>query len=124
MQTFLEWKPVQDLPRRFVSASLRYEEDELQVILHSENRRNLCLSFGRALAFRSIVEECRLNDDSRCPAVSFGNGPCWIVENSSWLASFSDADRIHYPNLTHYLLESGDQCVDVLALEQPQAAWI
>jgi hypothetical protein len=124
MQTFLEWKPVPDLPRWFVSASLRYEDDELHVVLHSEDGRNLCLSFGRAPAFRSIVEECRLNSDSRYPAVSRGKGPCWIVENSSWLASFSDADRIHYRNLTHYLLESGDQCVDVLAVEQPHAAWM
>jgi hypothetical protein len=125
VERYETWRPISDLPEWFATASVNYNGDTLEVTLHCAlpDRRHLSLTFGRAPAFRSIVEECRLGQYVRRPAVSNGAGPLWTVIESAWLARFSEADRIHYPRLVHYLLESGDQCIDVLAHDDPIASW-
>jgi hypothetical protein len=125
MERYVTWTPIPDLPEWFASASVNYNEDTLVVVLHCAppDHRDLALTFGRAPAFRSIVEECRLDQYRRPAAASQCEGPLWTVVESAWLARFSEGDLVHYPRLVHYLIESGDQCIDVLADEEPVARW-
>ncbi len=99
------------------------DENGLVLRLHTANANGkvFVLRFkGRVPAHRQIVEECRLTTFRHN---SSEKGQFWKVENSKWLSEFGETDRIHYPKLTHYLIETGNRCVDVLSDSDPIAGW-
>ena len=125
MQWFIAWSPVPDLPI-FCECFAKEANGELKLLFQTEatDGRELEVTFlGNVPAYRSIVEECRLGPHARLDEHSQGLSCFWRVSNSDWIASFSEADLIHYPDLHHYLFETSNQCVDVLTNQEPQVSW-
>ena len=122
MERYEIWEPLPALPV-FYECFARDVEDGLELLLETADSdgRVLLLQFkGHVPAYRQILEECRLttylrNDDH--------SAQLWKVINSKWLSDFGEADLIHYPNLNHYLIETGNQCFDVLLDTDPNVVW-
>lgn len=57
-------------------------------------------------------------------ASSPSRGPCWTVGESEWLATFSEADLIHYPGATDYLIVTDDERVDIITSRAPVARMV
>ena len=123
METYLRWGPLKDLPE-FFECYANDGDNGLELMLYTADADGRVLSLlfqGAVPAYRQIVEECRLGKFARMDG---GAGQLWKVEDSEWLGQFGEADRIHYPNLTHFLIETGNQCFDVLSDTDPVAKWV
>ncbi|MCA3010086.1 MAG: hypothetical protein INH34_17065 [Phycisphaerales bacterium] len=83
--------------------------------------RAIEIAFGRVVAFRSTLEESCLAFWSRFHGAKSSPGSFWIIDDSEWLASFSEADLIHYPGATHYLIVTDDERIDIITSRAPVA---
>ena len=122
MPRYEPWNPIDQLPE-FFDCFARDEEHGLELLLQTADNdgRVLVIRFvGHVPAYRQIVEECRLTKFRR---EDEGSNQLWKVKESSWLAEFGEADLVHYPNLTHFLIETGNQCFDVLSDKEPEVEW-
>ncbi len=119
-ERFLEWCPA---GRSLSELSLRSLSDgpEGLILLLDVGDKRLRLEFGVVLAFRSTVEEACLEFWRRFHADGRRTGGLWVIRDSEWLGSFSEADLIHYRGAVHYLIVTSDERIDVLSSREPIA---
>jgi hypothetical protein len=121
-QTFRQWQPWPDAPRRIEIVGSRDEMDGFSVTVRREQSPNACaeLRFHGVVAYRNINESYRL----RTWHQNDMTGSSWflIVEDSEWIAWLREESGgvLDDVTLTHYAVYTGDDCFDVIAREAPE----
>lgn len=120
MEHYKIYCPSVSLPDELNEAHVHEDESGLRVLLRpGDGADAIGMRFQRTLAFRRIAEEAcvfRFEGNWEKPATTKA---VYIVENSSWVAGFSKAELIHYPDPVHYLFLTSRQIVEVLACGEP-----
>ena len=119
-ERFTRWCPAEVSGETASLVSLHDDRHGLTIRVEVSGR-TIEIAFGVAVAFRSTLEESCAAFWPEFHSTKPGIGPFWTVEESEWLASFSDADLVHYPGATHYLIVTDDERIDVIASRAPMA---
>ena len=117
---FTEWSPVEVNAPTVSLQSLGDDHDGL-VVRVEDAERTIEISFGIAVAFRSTLEESCVDFWRQFHDAIPKPSPFWIVEDSVWLGSFSEADLCHHPGAKHYLIVTDDERIDVISSRDPVA---
>lgn len=83
--------------------------------------RTIEIAFGIVVAFKSTLEESCIAFWPKFLGARPTPGPFWTVDESEWLASFSEADLIHYPGARHYMIVTDDERIDIITSRAPVA---
>ncbi len=119
-ERFTQWCPAGVTAESVSLLSLHDDRDGLVVRVEASGR-TIEIAFGIVAAFRSTLEESCLAFWPKFHGAKPTHGPFWTVAESEWLASFSDADLIHHPGATHYMIITGDERIDVITSRSPVA---
>jgi hypothetical protein len=120
VERYEEFAPIEALRSRFSHGYLREEEDHVAVILFVERGAGKVeVHFTRVPAYRRVMEECSLGALDGLWERPEENISSFVVRNSRWVASFSEAELLHYQNPVHYVFLTGWQQLEVLTTEQP-----
>lgn len=120
VERYEEFAPIEALRSRFSHGCLREEEDHVAVILFVERGGGKVeIRFTRVPTYRRVMEECSFGALDGLWAKPEENISSFVVQNSRWVASFSEAELFHYPNSVHYVFLTGWQQFEVLTTERP-----
>ena len=120
MERYETFAPIPNLRGRFSHGYLREEEDYVAVVLfHEREAGKLEIRFKRVPAYRRTMEECSLRGFEGLWEEPDANISSFIVRNSIWVASFSEAELTHYRRPVHYVFLTGWQQIEVLTTEEP-----
>lgn len=94
--------------------------------LRDPEARRLCFVFSKYPAYRNILEEYRTQ---LWAMLSNTRNLGWtkIVANSTWVAELREAEPlldVNYPRLTHYMISTEDDVIEVLTPEPPELKWV
>ncbi|HEY5758453.1 MAG TPA: hypothetical protein VIU34_21650 [Steroidobacter sp.] len=117
-ETFELWKPTEGHFKRPEILEVNWSmQDGLRIGVAegSSDSIRAWISFAPDRAFQCIDEGCRLR------SIPIEAGLIWRVHNSEYIAAFkrSAAGTMDSFPLTHWLVVSGNQCVDVLSESEP-----
>ena len=119
-ERFTEWLPVDIAGSTVALQSLHHDRAGLVILLEAAERI-VEVSFGRVVAFRSTLEESCLSFWAEFHQPTPRAGSLWIIAESEWLASFTEADLLHYPGAVHYMIVTDDERIDIIASTVPVA---
>ena len=119
-ERFTKWFPAGVSDESVSLLSLHDDRHGLVVRVEVAGRA-IEIAFGIVVAFRSTLDESCLDFWRKFHGTKPSPGPFWTVDESEWLASFSEADLIHYPGATHYLIVTDDQRIDIITPRAPVA---
>ena len=119
-ERFTKWCPTDASGETASLVSLHHDRHGLTIRVEAAGR-TIEIAFGIVVAFRSTLEESCAAFWSEFHRTKPSIGSFWTVEGSAWLASFSDADLVHYPGAKHYLIVTDDERIDVITSRAPQA---
>jgi hypothetical protein len=105
------------------------DRGQLSIVLEdvrSPKRRRFRFIFSKYPAYRNILEEYRLKlwkqlDEKTAKKL----GWTFILSNSEWLRSLYDTEPLletNFPRLTHYVIGSEDDVIEVLSPDPPTIA--
>jgi hypothetical protein len=120
MERYEIYAPIPELRGRLSHGHIQEGEDGVTVLLFVESEKKpITVSFIRVASYRRTMEECSFGSFQGEWEDPVGQMPSFTVRNSAWVASFSAAELIHYPNPTHYVFLTGWQQIEILACEAP-----
>lgn len=120
MEKYVQWKPFENIPEELLFLeSLTASPEGLVIALSDMKSLRFKIDFSFARAYRNIFEEYRLSLWSHFHKEKQGSGSLWIVKNSDWLDQLYNDGLIQPEIHTHYLIITGDDCVDVITENQP-----
>lgn len=99
---------------------MHYDHDGLVVRVDAAEH-TIEISFGLVAAFRTTHEESCLEFWAHFHDAKSGDGPFWIIEDSDWLAAFSQTDLIHHEGSKHYMIVTDDERIDIITSREPLA---
>lgn len=121
-----KWIPKEDVPKTCYLEGLRDDYDGFRLFLkgEDENGATLTISFENHLGYRNFNESERLKTLNNYPSL----GEKWtffIVEESEftkWIVEES-SEIVREQDVTHYLIATPEDIVEVLAKEAPIFSW-
>ena len=119
-ERYSEWRPASVTGPTVALRALRGDDDGLVVSVDAGGQL-IEIAFGRVVAFRSILEEACVDFWSEFHRGGTRQSPFWVVEDSAWLASFSEADLCLYSDARHYMIVTDEERIDVITDREPVA---
>jgi hypothetical protein len=106
------------------------DDGELSIIvqeLREPEHRRLRFSFTRYPAYRNILEEYRLELWEKISGRHEELGHTILVPNSPWAKELRESEPlldVHDGRLTHFMICTEDDVLEVLAPDPPEMTWI
>lgn len=120
---FKLWEPLEGTRLLFYCEGLHDDWEGFRILLRS-NDRVLRVSFNAHVAYRNMDEGKRLKTLSQFPRDILGV-TFYTVENSTWAKWFYEESKVYDGDeLTHYMIGTDNDWIDVLALEPPIVEWL
>jgi hypothetical protein len=117
-QIFEVWEPI---PGRTIDASVEALIDDwegFRVLLRDhETNRVIRIAFGSHVAYQSRDEGDFVGEASR--SIGLGRGCFYRVSDSEYLARFNADSVRQLQRLMHFAIITDMDCIDVLALDEP-----
>ncbi|MBI4356110.1 MAG: hypothetical protein HY597_06670 [Candidatus Omnitrophica bacterium] len=100
------------------------DDGNLRIVLqdhHNPKRRRFQLTFSKFPAYRNILEEYRTELWTKLSTQQLGQ--TLTIPHSLWITSLRKAEPlldVHYPRLTHYMICTEDDVIEVLSPGPPE----
>ena len=124
-QKFIDWNPVDNIPKSIFVEQLIDDYDGLRIILQGKNPydRKLEIFFFDRIFYRNTDESYFLRTIDNIGK----RGSSLLIVNNSLLTKWihNESYGVYQDkNITHYLILSGNDCIDILTSTPPKVSWL